>query len=300
MRMNRYVSTLWLVAIQLVSLHPWLTAAEVDFQTGFEEPQGLWFAELLQESSIGLFNIQYQGGTTAQRSARLVPDPRKPDNQVLRFHLNEPNVVTKNCENCKGRIQANLYLLNGVREIRQRMRLFLGEGFSILAGMDGKLRWMTIAEFWNEPDWRPGPHAFRISVNIQKAEGAGEPLVLGVHGQIRPEGELWQTIWEPEPAKEFSLPIGEWFTVEYFLREGNAETGEFLVRMKTSTGGWQTVYQVRDFTHHPGQSDPDGIWGWNPLKLYTNRKAIETVKHGGSDLSVFWDDLLIEAGPGSE
>jgi len=51
---------------------------------------------------IGNFALQYQGGDSTQRFAKIIPEPGNPSNHVLWFWLNEPNV-----EGSKGRIQAN-------------------------------------------------------------------------------------------------------------------------------------------------------------------------------------------------
>ncbi|MCE1200103.1 MAG: hypothetical protein LWW85_14130, partial [Marinilabiliales bacterium] len=63
-----------------------------------------WVMDLDENPEIGSFSLQYQGGDSTQRYARIVPEPGNPGNHVLKFWLDKPNV-----EGSKGRIQANLY-----------------------------------------------------------------------------------------------------------------------------------------------------------------------------------------------
>jgi hypothetical protein len=51
-----------------------------------------WVTDLDENPLVGNFNLQYQGGDSAQRFAKIVPEPGNPENHVLWFWLNEPNV----------------------------------------------------------------------------------------------------------------------------------------------------------------------------------------------------------------
>lgn len=63
-----------------------------------------WVNDLDNHPDIGNFSLQYQGGDSTMRFAKIIPEPGNPSNHVLHFWLNEPNV-----EASKGRIQGNLY-----------------------------------------------------------------------------------------------------------------------------------------------------------------------------------------------
>ena len=73
-----------------------------------------WVNDLDNHPDIGNFNLQYQGGDSTMRFARIIPEPGNPENHVLHFWLNEPNVNGK-----KGRIQANIYGGKGIKEFYQ-------------------------------------------------------------------------------------------------------------------------------------------------------------------------------------
>lgn len=109
-----------------------------------------WVRDLEGNPRIGSFNIQYQGGEPTDRMAHIVPDPTDASNHVLRFWIRHPNVPLpgggKKC-----RIQANIYRNNGIRELRQRCRLYLPEDFEVLRRQPDKFGWLTLIEFWNEP-----------------------------------------------------------------------------------------------------------------------------------------------------
>ena len=69
-----------------------------------------WINDLDNHPDIGNFNLQYQGGDSTMRFARIVREPGRPSNHVLHFWLDKPNV-----EGSKGRIQANLYGNKGMK-----------------------------------------------------------------------------------------------------------------------------------------------------------------------------------------
>ncbi len=63
-----------------------------------------WVKDFDNHPDIGNFSLQYQGGDSTMRFAKIIPEPGNPSNHVLHFWLNEPNV-----EGSKGRIQGNIY-----------------------------------------------------------------------------------------------------------------------------------------------------------------------------------------------
>lgn len=130
---------------------------ELIFQSGFERdsrviPRGSDADIVGVDNSVNMkndwgndldnFNIQYQGGDSTQRFAKIIPEPGNTENHVLQFWLNEPNVGGK-----KGRIQANLYGGEGLKEFYQSVRIFLPEDFNTVRTYSKKISWLTIAEY---------------------------------------------------------------------------------------------------------------------------------------------------------
>ena len=129
-------------------------------------PPNDWVKDFDQHPDIGNFQLQYQGGDHSMRYARIIPEPGNPDNHVLHFWLNEPNVQGK-----KGRIQANIYRGNGMKEIYQSTRIFLHDDFNTVRTYPGKIHWLTIAEYGNNITWDQSVvHGFRITL------GTGKPV----------------------------------------------------------------------------------------------------------------------------
>ena len=96
--------------------------------------------------------------------------------------------------------------------------------------------------------------------------------------------------------KSIDVPIGQWFTLEYYVKEGNGETGRFCMLMKTDDGKKQVVFDIQNFTHNTKDPNPDGIKLWNPFKLYTSGNLVNYMRKKGSALEIYWDDFSVWKG----
>lgn len=257
-------------------------------------PPNDWSKHLDDHPNIGNFSIQYQGGDPSERIARIVSDPVDPQNRVLHYWLKHPNVPISPTAK-KSRIQANIYGNNGLFRMKQRCRLYLAGDFEILRRKPEAVNWMTLAEFWNEPGWGGDvQYPFRMSLNLRKAEGAGSDYHFGIHGQTKPQ-QNWKSIWSAE-NEDFSVPIGEWLTLEYEFVEGDKQTGRFAFAVERANGEKHAIFDIRNWTRHPDNPKPNGLTSWNPLKLYTNSASVDYVRENGGVLQAYWDDLEIFAG----
>ena len=99
-------------------------------------------------------------------------------------------------------------------------------------------------------------------------------------------------VWA-DRSSPVAVPIGTWFTMEYYLKEGDADTGRFYLAITPEGGTRQVVLDHRGFTHHTGDTAPDGLNDYNPMKLYTAGEVIQYMKDHGSPLEVYWDDLRV-------
>ncbi len=69
----------------------------------------------------------------------------------------------------------------------------------------------------------------------------------------------------------------------------------------TVEGGKRTViFDIRDYTQHPEDPNPDGLSKFNPIKLYTSSELPEHVRSQGGALQVLWDDLQLTVCPTKE
>jgi len=244
---------------------------------------------------IGNINLQYQGGVVSERFSKIIEEPGNPDNHVLQFWLQDPNVVTSGCEQCKGRIQLNIYNNNGFYEMRQTNRMYLHEDWDLLQQLEHGFNWMTLSEFWNEGNWYGDEHPFRISVNLIKEEGVGRPYHFGIHGQTGAiDGSSWTSIWAEENT-EFEVPVGKWMTFEYVFFEGDKDNGNLVFRVTVEGEEPVTIFDIHDYTRHPQDPNPDGLTLFNPLKMYTSASTLNEAKNIGVALQIYWDDLAVFA-----
>lgn len=279
---------------------------ELVFQTGYENNVGSpldahqsisgadqsftekndWEQNLVGHPNIDDAWIFYEGGTAAQRYAKIITDPADPANKVLHYWLGEA-YIPYGTNKLKGRIQATIDA-NSLYEFKMKHKLFLPEDMRTLTTTSESFRWLTIQEFWNDPVESSYP--FRISVNIIKPD-SGPELRFAVAGQTkRSNEEAWDDVWRSEDTT-LSIPIGEWITLETYFKEGNASTGRFSLTVTTATGEQYLVADMTNFTYHPSDPSPDGLNNFNPMKLYAPDRLISPMQQAGKALQLYWDDF---------
>lgn len=252
-----------------------------------------WVSDLDENPLVGNFNLQYQGGDSTQRFAQFVPEPGNPENHVLWFWLNEPNVGGS-----KGRIQANIYGGNtGLKEFYQSVKIFLPEDMNTVRTFPEKIHWLTIAEFWNNITWSQNvPYGFRITLGLGKPVAAESDLYFILDGQdcqlFEDGSQKYTTLWS-EINQNVKVPIGQWFTLEYYYKEGDAANGRFYMAVQPEGGKKEVIFDVTEFTHNSHDPNPAGVTDFNPLKLYTSKKLIDYMASNGKTLQIYWDDFKL-------
>lgn len=287
-------------------------AGELIFQSGFENDTVVsrgsdadivgadkklpgyndWVKDLDNHPNIGNFNVQYQGGDSSMRYAKIIPEPGRPNNHVLHFWLKEPNVGGS-----KGRIQGNLYGNNGLKEFYQSVRMFLPEDFNTVKTFPKTIHWLTIAEFWNNITWsQTVPYRFRITLGIGKPDAGTSDLFFIVDAEdcelFPDDRQKYTTVWA-ETNKDVRIPIGKWFTMEYYYKEGNNDNGRFFMAITPENEIKKVIFDLHTITHNTQDPSPDGVSDFNPLKLYTSKELIEHMKSNGKTLQIYWDDFKL-------
>lgn len=261
-------------------------------------PPNDWTVDLDQHPKVGDFVLDLKAGTEEQRRAAIIPDPTGAvGGAVLQFWLQHP--YEPSSSGLKGRVQANLTGLTGVHAVRHRLRMFVGKDFALLRGYPGTFTWLSLFEYWNDPDWGSAAEApFRVTVDVHKRQSApGTPLRFRAKGQIMGPGAS-RIVWLRD--SEVEVPIGEWAWVDLWFREGDATGGRFRMTLTREVGGpgvlgaTETVFDVRDTTEHPDDPTPgDGLPFLNPMKLYTSGTLVDYVRQQGGVLEVLWDDVSL-------
>jgi len=258
----------------------------------FEAPND-WVANFDNHPDVGNFSLQYQGGTESQRFAKIIAEPGNPQNHVLHFWLNEPNVEGK-----KGRIQANIYGNSvGWKEFYQSVRIFLPEDFNTVRTYPEKISWLTIAEYWNNITWSQSvPNRFRITLGIGKPLTGESDLYFILDGQdcelFENGSQKYTTLWD-EINTKVKVPIGKWFTAEYYYKEGDSKTGRYYMTIQPDGGKKEVVFDLIRVTHNSQDKNPDGVTEFNPLKLYTSKGLIDFMRSKNKTLQIYWDDFKL-------
>lgn len=243
------------------------------------------------EVNPGKLTFTYGGGDGSERYARVVDEPGQ-DNRVLKFWLKQANVRSNSGHRTKGRVQMNAGNLKA-REVRFSVRMYLHPDMADLRKMSKQMHWLTLSEWWNNADWVNKGHPFRVSLNLSKpTKQAGSALRFRASAQtLNKSNNKWNSpVWQAI-NQNIDVPFGQWVTLDYYFREGNRGEGRFYVSIKPDGGPARILFNVRDWTHHPGDASPDGLTHAHPVKLYAQKKAIDHVRNRGGTMQIYWDDL---------
>jgi hypothetical protein len=256
--------------------------------------------------AFGEGHFCFGGGTRDQRAINLVPDPDDPDNQVLHMWISEPNEVVSDTDDvaCNGeasgarkaRIQHVLLDNPSLGAFQYRARLRLGDAFQALVDADYEISWMTIGEFWNNQSAEE--NSFRVTLNLIKPEAkAGAAMYFGVKADKQDDGggsSDWEEVWPEDIVSDVQVPIGEWFTIEVEVVEGDESTGRVIMHVTKVDGVRYEVADVTGWTHSP-DGTADGFKDINTMKIYTSGDIMCGLKDAGFALEAWWDDYAIGA-----
>ena len=252
-------------------------------------------------SIFNSFRVNFGGGNRDVRKAEIVSDPVNPANRVLHFRVNDAN------SGPKGRIQAEFIVRKdkGIRKLYQKVKVYVPESMRVLENCPDRF-WIIIAEFWNNMAWTNilPEYAFRVSVHIQKDEGAGNNLCFMVTTNDIPyEGEgkdrKYKHNYIESIVSPVQVPYGTWMTVEYYFQEGAYEAtgdlpeGHFFMAVMPEGGERKVVCSLKTITHSPSNPNPDGLTDWAAMKLYFPANLVKWIKEQGLALELYYDDLEI-------
>jgi hypothetical protein len=283
--------------------------AELIFQSGFEDnceivPLGAsqhdligqdttlrekndWVEDLEKRAGIKMFRFDYTGGDISQRFVRIVPEPSNPTNRVLWFWLNDSWKADGGV--VKARVQADIYgVKEGLKEFYQSVRVFLPEDWNVVRRYPHPIHWCTISEFWNDVYWPNNPKGFRVTLGIGKPSAPTGDLYFLLDAQ----GPEMRRVWIAH-NEQVKVPIGRWFTLDCYFKEGDSQNGRFYVAVTPDGQARQVVYDVLGWTRNTTNPTPDGITDWNPMKLYTSKELVAFVKSQGKTLQIYWDDFRL-------
>lgn len=242
----------------------------------------------LDKAGAGKFSLQYTGGDSTKRIARIIPEPGNTSNNVLMFCINDSWLASEGQQ--KARVQANIYgIKKGYKEFYQSVRMFIPADFNVLRNYPGEIHWLTISEFWNNEWWvKTEKYGFRVTLGIGKAKAGESDLNFILNAENPGQKEVWNA-----DNTTIKVPVGKWFTMEYYFKDGNAETGRFYMAITPQNGEKQVVFDVHNFTRNTNDPASDGLTGYNPMKLYTSKEVVAFAKSHHTPLRIYWDDFKL-------
>jgi hypothetical protein len=249
-----------------------------------------WLEDLDNNPAAGRFFIEYTGGSADQRYAKVVPEPGNPSNKVLKFWLREGWSADSGIQ--KARVQTSLYgIKEGYKEFFTQVRMYVHPDFKYLEHYPKEIHWLTIGEYWNNEWWdKKEKYGFRITLGIGKNSADKEPLHFIVNGENAGQKE----VWAGDNTKTL-VPLGKWFLLETYFKEGDKDNGRFYVAITPDGGAREVVFDIRNYTHNTYDPAPNGMTGFNPMKLYTWPQIAEFVRDRSKQdgLVVYWDDFKL-------
>ncbi|MBF0431420.1 MAG: T9SS type A sorting domain-containing protein [Fibrobacteria bacterium] len=240
-------------------------------------------------------------GGSSHRLAHLVPDPLNSGNTVLKYWINKKMYNSY----WQGRIQyafANPHVNSeiertGFETLHYSVKMLVPLDYqAVAADADYNLDFYIIAEFFNNAGWLtddPDYKAFRISLNMLKPKGLTS-FHFKIHGQTRLKESGWGNdaggadLWDSLNVT-FGVPLGKWITLDFFIKEGDSASGKFILKADA-----EEIFNIKNYTHHPEDEQPDGFNDLNTMKLYMAGTTIDAFKQKyGLTPVLYWDDFTI-------
>lgn len=249
---------------------------------------------MISNCHIGSHKIQFIGGDKHKRKAIIIDNPDVSyNNKVLLFSINDHWKDSNG--NGFSRIQLPIYdNPKGIHEMYIKTRMYLGNEFNLMRNMPDDIpnAWGPIIfEMFNDEVWANTPYPFRLKLTMKKIPNNSE-LMLVAEGQTFDNGRH-NSVWKVENT-EFNIKTGKWIDIEYYLKNGNRDTGRFIMKAKYDDYSEKcTIFNIKDSVHHPNDPNPYGIRHIQPLKLYNSTNLTEFFKQNGKKMEIYWDGLEI-------
>lgn len=244
------------------------------------------WSDFIAHSKIGFVEIGYEDGEDSQRKASIIADPDSALNSVLQYQIFEPHI--KEGSNKKGRIQLAVHDNNCIKEIYQTVKLKLHPDLIHFQNRAERLYWFTLFEFWNNGAWTKEKFPFRVSVNLFKEEGTGNPINFRVKSDYLKTGK-WNEVWG-ETNTSFPVTFGEWMEIELYIKEGDVNNGQFYMAVTPENGTKITLFDIYNTTQHSKEKCADGFTHFETMKMYLGEDDINSITDANKNLIIYWDD----------
>lgn len=275
-----------------------VSGGKLDYFQGKDNHTGLDWAVLPTVPGVAdgaRYPIAYWGGTAHVHStAEILPDSDASHGQVLMFQVNSDDGLSPNARTSMDvDLNPDTFSEIGVRYQMKIDPAFLSlptdpaEIPNVEGSTEPARLWWVMSEAWlRDTD------GTRVSIpvdikRLSASEYRFEKVKLRLMDQLPPEEIV--TLWEesPKPGAP-TLPIGEWVTVDLYMKKGFAGMGRFYLAVNQ-----QTVFDV---THRDMAYGKFEWYQWNPLKLYLDLNTLAWMTAHGTPTRVYYDNFEVWAG----
>lgn len=186
------------------------------------------------------------------------------------------------------RAQMTVDLKTRIDVMHTSHRIYLNPDIAYLTNYSSTIRWFTLFEMWNLRDNSQGGDpagSSRMSLSLFKDTGAGKPLYWHIaHEYMQPNEKI---IWQKTSTA--AIPFGKWFTMDIYIKRGDAGTGKFKLVITEDGGQPVTVFDITDSNQYPGKPELY-INQWQPFKLYTSDQIMDWMRSNNKTISVYYND----------
>jgi len=251
---------------------------EIEFE-GWDELKNHEYVYSFGISNIGAIPFAFQ---------EIVPDPA--DAGIKTLHA----VILNDDPDVSGttRAQASLRFADGVdlQVYHTSHRIRLSPDIAHFENYGSSIVWFAIVEIWNKhvDEWTgDNSGSARWNLSILKETGVGKPLYWRAKAEyMQPErADLWR-----EYNRDVPVPIGEWFTLDVYMKRGEGENGKFKITITPDGGSPEVIFDISNSTMYPGHPEIP-LYSWQPFKLYLDDTYLDWMSEQGKVVSAWYNDF---------
>lgn len=237
-----------------------------------------------QDNEFRWFGIYYEGGTYADRLARITSTGE------LAFRVENAAIIDPSSNSSKARIQLGVEFPGDRLTCVKRMRIM--PYMLPFADYDGPGAWFSIEEIFIGYPWAGDEYPARVSINLMPYQGQLHIVANGSYMSPEHNGEWNWTLWPATFDPDTPVPIGPWFDLYTGFEMNYGGNGQFTMAIRES-GSWKTFIDITGPMHNPNSPDRVVHTRYDACKLYTSGHVVSYMQSHNSPCGLVWDNLDI-------
>lgn len=158
----------------------------------------------------------------------------------------------------------------------------------------GTSHWVTLYETWNirNPDWDGDiAGSARWSFGLRKESGSNQPLTWEISAEyMQPQALIFKSIWPIQVNNSVEVPLGKWFTLDYYLKRGQGSDGQLVITIKVDGESPKEIFNIHNSTVYPDHPELN-LKALQPFKLYSSDVVLDWLKDRGKMLAAYYNDF---------